>query len=64
MSFFGKSSVPGGALSFKMEDLLKLAAFTVFMLLGSYIAGSVPLAFSFSEVSSVYLYLNRDKPLM
>ena len=55
MSLFGKSSVPGGAFSFKMEDLLKLAAFTFVMLLGSYIAGSVPLAFSFSEVSSMVL---------
>ena len=36
---------------FKMEDLLKLAVFSIFMFLGSYLAGSVPLAFSLSEVS-------------
>ena len=34
-----------------MEDLLKLTAFSVCMLVGSYLAGSVPLAFTFAEVS-------------
>lgn len=37
----------------KMEALLKLTAFTLCMLAGSYLAGSVPLAFTFAEVSAL-----------
>lgn len=42
-----------------MEDLLKLTAFSVCMLVGSYLAGSVPLAFTFAEVSVLANRLTR-----